>query len=154
MTYKNQKGDTIVEVLLAIAVVSSVLGGAYVAANRSLNTNRAAQERAEATKLVESQLESLKVAAGNNPAIFNDNVYCLDSSLAPREFNGPIAAMPDVSADAGVAYPAECVINNGVAYSLSIDKENGTNNFYARARWDRAGSGTREEVVIVYRVYQ
>ena len=153
MITKNQTGDTIVEVLLAIAVVSSVLGGAYVAANRSLNTNRAAQERTEAAKLVESQIERLKVAT-SNAAIFNDNVYCLDAGLVPHEFSGPIAVMPAVAADNTVIYPAECVINNGVAYSVSVDKENGTNNFTVRVRWDRAGTGTREEAEIVYRVYQ
>jgi Tfp pilus assembly protein PilV len=56
---KSQTGDTIVEVLLSIAVLSSVLGGAFVSANHSLKSTRAAQERGEALKLVESQVEQL-----------------------------------------------------------------------------------------------
>lgn len=156
MIYKSQIGDTIVEVLLAMAVVSSVLGGAYVAANRSVNANRSAQERAEAVKLVESQLERLKAATGD-PAVFSDNVYCFDvssGSVTPVEFSGPLASMPDIKTDDPGIYPASCVSASAAAYSLSVDKDTATNNFAVRARWDKAGGGSREETVIVYRVYQ
>lgn len=56
----SQTGDTIVEVLIAMAVLSMVLGGAYVASNRSLAVSQQNQERAEALKLVEGQMEQLK----------------------------------------------------------------------------------------------
>ncbi len=57
---RAERGDTIVEVLIAIAVVSTVLGGAYVTTNRSLQNTRSAQEQSNAVKVVESQLELLK----------------------------------------------------------------------------------------------
>lgn len=57
---RRERGDTIVEVLIAIAVVSLILGGAYVTTNRSLQATRGAQERAVALKLGESQIERLK----------------------------------------------------------------------------------------------
>ena len=46
----RQRGDTIVEVLIAIAVIGAVLGGAYVVVNNSANNNQAAQERSQERK--------------------------------------------------------------------------------------------------------
>lgn len=60
MIYRNQKGDTLIEVLLALAVVGLVLGVAYGAASRSSSIGRLAQERSEALKLAESQIERMK----------------------------------------------------------------------------------------------
>lgn len=57
---KKQRGDTIIEVMLSLAIVGMSLGIAYAITNRSLATGRAAQERIEAVKLAESQLEGLK----------------------------------------------------------------------------------------------
>ena len=68
---RRQRGDTLVEVLIAIAVVSLILGGAYVTTNRSLYATRAAQERGNALKLAESQIEQLKGIVASNPtAVF------------------------------------------------------------------------------------
>ena len=56
----KQRGDTIVEVMLALTVIGMALGVSYGIANRSLATGQLAQERTEALKLAESQLEILK----------------------------------------------------------------------------------------------
>lgn len=58
-TYK-QRGDTIIEVMLAMAVIGMVLGVAYGIANRSVAIGRSAQERSEALKFAESQVELIK----------------------------------------------------------------------------------------------
>lgn len=77
----RQRGDTIVEVLISIAVMSLVLGGAYVTTNRNLLATRAAQERTNAISLVESQLEQIKSLSGTDPeVIFDPNVpaeFCI-----------------------------------------------------------------------------
>ncbi len=64
----REAGDTIVEVLIAIAVVSSVLGIAYGSMNRNIQTTRDNQERTEAVRLGEGQIEGLKNAASFNQA--------------------------------------------------------------------------------------
>lgn len=58
--YLNDAGDTIIEVLVCIAVVSTVLGGAFVTIRQSQVGVRNSQEHAEALKLVESQLEQIR----------------------------------------------------------------------------------------------
>ena len=56
----NQAGDTIVEVLIATAVVGMMLTGAFAISNASLKQIRMSQERSEAHRIAASQLELLK----------------------------------------------------------------------------------------------
>ena len=81
----NQKGDTIVEVLIAIAIVSLVLGGAFVSTRRSSTAVRTAQERGEALKFAEKQVELLKVAGatGNPPLAEATPPFCMTATATP-----------------------------------------------------------------------
>lgn len=138
----NQTGDTIVEVLLAIAVVSSVLGGAFVSANRSLRGTQISSERGEALKLVEGQLESLKAALKDK--LKTDDIYatttgdfCLDDTLEVIE---------DVS-------QPECRQGPDSRYALVIDRVD--DSFTASATWEKLGGGFEPETVsIVYRAHR
>ena len=67
MSKKNQRGDTLIEVMVAMAIVASVLGAAYTTSARALRLARQAQERAEAVKFTQSQIESLKYLSKTKP---------------------------------------------------------------------------------------
>jgi prepilin-type N-terminal cleavage/methylation domain-containing protein len=56
----GQSGDTLVEVLICILIVSMILTGAYVTTNKSTVRVIDAQERAEALKLGQAQLEQVR----------------------------------------------------------------------------------------------
>ncbi|MEX2014471.1 MAG: type II secretion system protein [Candidatus Saccharimonadales bacterium] len=56
----GSKGDTIIEILLSITVLSLVLSVSYALANKSAQSTRQAQERGEAQRLAEEQLELLR----------------------------------------------------------------------------------------------
>lgn len=58
--FKNQKGDTIVEVLISIAILSMVLVASYALSNRNGAYIQQSQERGEAQKISERQLELLR----------------------------------------------------------------------------------------------
>ena len=139
----GQAGDTIVEVLLAIAVVSSVLGGAFVSANRSLRGTQVSSERGEALKLVEGQLESLKAALKDKTKA--DLIYlpatgdfCLDGNA-------------DVEANVSLA---TCNVGPAGRYGLAINRSN-TDTFTASATWDKIGGSNQPETVsIVYRAHR
>lgn len=82
---RNQYGDTIIEVLLAITIMSAVLGATYVTAQRSLHAGRRAQERGEALKIAETQIEKVRSyvirqeAAGNDNPLPNERyLFCMD----------------------------------------------------------------------------
>lgn len=78
------RGDTIIEVLLAIAILGAVLGGAFVAANRNTLVNRSSQERLEAIKVGEAQLERLKAKVSSpddSDQIFSPPAnFCIDQA--------------------------------------------------------------------------
>ncbi len=59
----TQRGDTIVEVLITVSVIGIALAGAFGLANNAANMGRTAQERGEALKIAESQVEILKTAS-------------------------------------------------------------------------------------------
>jgi len=60
----NRRGDTIVEVLIAIAIVSLVLTAAYVITTKNTIAIQANQERIQAQHLVEGQIEALRAQNG------------------------------------------------------------------------------------------
>jgi len=78
----NQSGDTIVEVLMAIAILATVIVSGYYLADNSLNTERSSQEHAEATAIAESQVESLRnqLSSGGGGAVPLSGVGCYDST--------------------------------------------------------------------------
>lgn len=57
---RSSTGDTIIEVLIAIAVLGGAMGGAYAIANQNTRINQGNQDRLYAIKIAESQLELLK----------------------------------------------------------------------------------------------
>jgi Tfp pilus assembly protein PilV len=144
-----ERGDTIVEVLISIAVISMALGGAFVTTNRSLQGTRQAQERVNATKLVEGQLEQLRaVAASNSAYIFGAGVpasYCISGSIA-------LPANPVVSSS-----NAACAVNTSgtpssvePVFHLSISRSG--NTFTVNNTWYNV-HGTQDHVVMEYRLY-
>lgn len=85
----NQKGDTIVEVLIAVAVVSSVLVGAFATSNLSLKQIRSAQERTEAQKIAQSYVEKMQYVYNRDvssirtsPSAYS-GTFCVIDSIAP-----------------------------------------------------------------------
>lgn len=126
----NSKGDTIVEVLLAITVVSAVLAGAYVSTSRSLKANRAAQERAEATEFVQQQAERLKYVSStsNAASVFASGPFCIKDDLTVQN-------VTNISNDSNCTF--------GARYVISITYAGGSSPHLIRALWENAtGSST------------
>ena len=141
----NQRGDTIVEVLIAIAIVSMVLGGAYVTTNKSLKATRNAQEHTNALKLVEGQVEQIKsVAGGSNPDnVFTGiNPFCIDNGVVVA----PTAAACRVNS-AGAPTTAEPI------YRLSATRT-GSNLFTVTVTWSSITGNPSASEKMVYRIYR
>lgn len=145
----RQRGDTIVEVLIAIAVVSMILGGAYVTTNRSLLATRAAEERGNALKLAESQVEQIKGLAKTDP----DRVF---GATTPLPFCISLSSGLPVAASS-----AACRVNaagspttNQPVYNLSITRASDGNTFTVTNRWASARGDTNDQVRLIYRVYE
>lgn len=135
---RSQRGDTIVEVLIAMVVVSTVLIAAFAISNMSLKQIRMAQERSEAQHVAEQSVESL------------DRMVLADSSLLSRTTpfckNGAglqAVAITDPSCRAGTDSRYKIsIVRTGAAPSYS---------FAVTITWDGL-KGTQEKLVLNYRV--
>jgi len=149
----NSKGDTIVEVMMAIAILAAVLGGAYAAAGRSLRVARQSEERGTALKLAEGQMEKLKALApdpGSN--IFGSGAFCVNDNTPPVRVNLGGTPAADVAADNFTIYGA-CQINQNGVYNQSIQYDSGANDLFTiLVRWERLGGG-RDEVRLLLRLH-
>ncbi len=152
----NARGDTIIEVLLALTIISSMLAGAYVTLGQSTNNARQSQERSEALKLVESQVERLRLIS-DSIAADRTEIFCLDSAGVVKSAYNPARNRPMVAleSDTFASYATDCkvqAVSGGITYYLSIEPETGK-LYRFRARWDKAGGagGGKEEAKISYR---
>ncbi len=138
----TNNGDTIIEVLIAMAVVAMVLGGAFVATNHSLRNTRQAQERAEALKISEEQLEQLKVAVANNTnGVFGTSDFCLRAGVL---YTTPNPVQCDVERTAG-----------GIKYSVSIHYSNTADDTYTlTTQWNSVVGGGTDKLSVAYRLHR
>jgi prepilin-type N-terminal cleavage/methylation domain-containing protein len=144
---KNMRGDTLVEVMMSMAVVGMVIGVSYSIANRSARAGRIAQEQTEALKLTESQIELVKAAA-ENPL--------LTSAVFPAS-GSPYCVTVDPVTDAMqvVASSNAGCLNRGTAnrYNVQVKYTNagGQDNFLATTSWESLSGPTT--VKIAYRIH-
>lgn len=141
----RQRGDTIVEVLICVAIVSMILGGAYVTARRSSQGIRNSQEHAEALKLVQSQLEQIKSnAAEAQPDVFTTNMptFCMVDGQ-------PVAGAQPQCRQSAAGTPA----TQEPIYRISVTRQpdNGAAKFAVQAEWDSV-TGRPAQETLFYRL--
>lgn len=130
---KNSRGDTLIEVLLAISIVGLILVASYALANRSTQAIRQAQERSEALKNAESQVESL-ITFLNSGQATPTGAFCLNGTT-------PVAG--------------GCSFGPDGRYGLSISTEPSNPNTYnITVRWDRVTGGGQDELTLRHRIYR
>lgn len=146
----HSAGDTIVEVMVVLAVLGLAIGISYSTASRSLKNTRAAQDNAEATQLLQSQLETLRYMAptlATSPGFANLNsggTFCIDTTAAQ--------ATPDNSA---IKHTTACKgLGNNGQYEVQITYFAGDNSFELKALWDDVITATKQDsVTFNYRPY-
>lgn len=148
-TWKScrQRGDTLVEVLIAIAVVSMVLGGAYAVTNRSLLATRAAQERAIALKLAESQVERIKGIMATNP----DSVMTMTGDFCIAANTGlPVASTNSACLVDTDGNPAPSSVQP--AFRIVVNRSG--NTFTVTEGWEDVNGKQTDSLQLRYRVYE
>ncbi len=151
----KERGDTIVEVMVCVAILGAILGGAYTIATRSLRSAQIAHERSEALKLVEGQIERLKYVARNHDEVFDEEYrsetrhFCLTGSDDVEQ-----RINPGTPPNPPGSHHADC--SNGIfrlntTYKI-VDHEDPTKlfgTFSVEATWERIGGG-QERLIINY----
>lgn len=141
----NQTGDTIVEVLISIAVITLVLGGAFVVAQKSSNTLESSQEHSTAEGLVQNQIEQIRAIANNEDKLGelksatssgSNGTYCL-SGLELHKIT-------DQNTPCKQGF-----------YTLTISRSNpvGDPDLYtATVQWDELNGGSKGNEDMSYRI--
>ncbi len=130
---RQQAGDTIVEVLIAVAVISLVLAGAYASTNHNVRAMQDTQEHAQALQLAQTQVEFLRARGAPAGACY-DNAGN-STAVAACVFNAdgtlnPTAVEP--------------------AFKLSISAPDAAGVYAVSAQWDSL-LGTNDNVTLYYR---
>jgi type II secretory pathway pseudopilin PulG len=144
----HQAGDTIIEVLIAVAVVTSVLGIVYSTMNRNLTTIRRNQEKTEASKMAQSQIESLKGLYSVSPdTITNEanNGFCINGATVVA-----IPTKPSGTLNGDDLTTYSTCVSNFLRYVIKRDSTD-TKLYSVTVRYD-AFNGGRNEVKMYYRI--
>lgn len=139
----GERGDTIVEVLIAVTIISMVLGGAYVTTNRNVQTSRNTEEQSSALKLAESQIEQLKGIVNTDPGKVFDSPYssfCIFENVLYESGNDNCT----VDSKGGQT-------GSQPQYRLATTKSSDT--FTVSVRWDKLG-GNQGNINMIYRIHE
>jgi len=154
MSHVGQRGDTIVEVLIAITIVSLILGGAYVTTNHSLRDTRDGQERSTAVKIVETQIEQLHNLAITNPsAIFGATVpssFCITNAGAVVASTIAACAVDST----GAPTTAEPVYHLAITQSSNTINSVKYTTFDIAANWTSVIGNGQDQMQMTYRLNQ
>ncbi len=127
----TSRGDTIIEVLIAIGIVSLVLTSAYALTNKNVSSIQQVQEQSYAQKLAEQQVELLRAAS--------------PKPTATGCFN------PSTGAFVSPASNAICKpVSGNATYQITITSL-GSNRYSVVTAWDALG-GSKPKVTLYYKV--
>ncbi len=127
---KQQTGDTIVEVLISMAILALVITGSYVSSTRSLSSGTDASNRQQALALAQQQLELIKSNAsvsGYTPPAGN---FCIDNTNKPQS-------------------GSNCVLSG--QYTMTDTYDSSTRLYTVMANWPSINT-TGSQLTLYYRV--
>src|SRR5690606_3729104 len=110
------RGDTIVEVMVVLAILGLALSISYATANRSLIQTRQAQENAEATEIARGQVEALRtfgcqtsVPGAKQAELVSSDPFCLvseDGGYVPQAASDSQCTKGTLDYTASIIYQA------------------------------------------------
>jgi type II secretory pathway pseudopilin PulG len=135
-------GETIVEVLIVMLILTSVMASAFVITTHTLNQDQGSQERSEAAGYAQSQIEFLNSAIGDGTI----------TSVTPLPTN--FCFMPDgtrTTVTIITSLPLGCPPTPSSRYSSYISIDPANNAFVETVKWDNATGSGQDNIKLVYR---
>jgi type II secretory pathway pseudopilin PulG len=150
-------GDTIVEVMVVLAVLGLAVGISFATANRSLLATRAAQENSQATSYLQSQIEELRylAPAGSGQNIFRQGQFFCVNTTTNMVVTGFSGGFNQTSLQNYGNYPTNP--NGGCVksfYHLAIAYNPAGDTFTLTAYWDDVQGQGQDTATLNYRVHQ
>jgi type II secretory pathway pseudopilin PulG len=148
----NSVGDTIVEVMVVLAVLGLAVGISFATANRSLLATRAAQENSQATSYLQSQIEELRYLAPTDSGqnVFLQGQYFCVNTGTNTVVTGFSGGYNQTSLASYANYPAGCVKS---FYHLAIAYSTAGDTFTLTAYWDDVQGQGQDTATLNYRVH-
>ncbi len=109
----KEAGDTIIEVLISLSIISLVLVGAYASVRHNTTETQTTQERTSALQLAQGQVEFLRAAKG-----LPSGKTCFDQSGAATSGTG-----------------CTVTLAGGAAYTLTISLSSPGNVYTVKVVW-------------------
>lgn len=157
MKWLNNRGDTIVEVLIAIVVLGAALGGAFAISNRSQRAQQDNHERYQAQLYANQQAELLRagygefLTAGGTRSDFNTTNHVHRISASNPCFD---------PADGEAQSAASCTGWDGI-YTVNVTDISGSGaesvnsgvselTYSVTVTWDSIATGKQSQVELLY----
>ncbi len=178
---RGQAGDTIIEVMVALSVLSFSLAMSYKTADGGLSASLVAEQHSQALGILDSQVEELRLAMDNDPSAVlslaknGSNFFCITSSGSlSAAFIKPVPTSAEADQLGGYQeYNSGCA-QQGPPYYVSINEANAAGTVYNglystpfpsscrsgckeesftfMVRWDAAGEATPQQESMTYRL--
>lgn len=146
----GSRGDTIVEVLVSLAVLSLAFAISYATASHALQDSQNSQEHSQALEYLDTQIEALHYEVINQalkPSVYwNTHVqFCFEPQApSPTPPSQPITIKRDI----------KCSIpGSGFNYMVWITYGGSSNAFTAHITWPGLGSLGQQSEELSYRIY-
>jgi len=162
----KQKGDTIVEVLIALAVLSLAFVISYATANSALIAAQNAQEHSLALEYIDAQLQALRYVATQpnqtlisqkefNAPKYPNSAFCLEATGSGVDISNYFTAIVGNKSSYPNSAPVSCSILNGsFHYYIAIEPQRQIKNtFTVDIWWQGLGSLGIQQEQLSYRVY-
>jgi len=160
---KTTSGDTIIEVILCIAVLGMTMAVAYASASHSLQVATDAGNRDRAVGYMQQQIELIKLAerernTNMSSYITNPNKpFCINLATGDKidaDSSGACQICADPAhSDLGITYSSgSCASGTNSVASISIIYNDTTKIFTADAKWDAPNGSGQSQSVAYYKL--
>ncbi|MDO8591960.1 MAG: hypothetical protein Q7R60_03510 [bacterium] len=135
----ESRGDTIVEVILATALIASAITLTYSMSNHNLSNGVSAGQRSQALSLAGAQIERIK------------NAYLTDSiHLATYKINKAFCILSDGSEEDVAKLNSKCANFGGSPYSVTVNYSSTTLVFKADISWFSSSNNSGQDQLTLY----
>lgn len=132
LIFKNSRGDTIVEVLIALTILSLAMSISYSTVNSSIISLSAARSGARSTALMQQQTELLRTA--DLSSWVTGSTYCIVSSTAGGTITNTLTSSGNSSCKPG-------------GYAIKISRDASATKYTINTSWS-VGSKDYEATMI------
>lgn len=155
---RKNAGDTIVEVMIVLGVLSLAFAVSSATARRALSQSRNAEEHSQALGNVSSQVELLRDAVTqqhDTTTIFSGRPFCMNGSTPVPFSSSTYTVAPNAANDSFTSYPSNCksnLYNQSIVYVVPDASDHSKDYFEFRSRWDGPGGLARQQELFTYRI--